>query len=81
MVWQNLSKLIAAQKFIAETLVSFCRYVGLIRKEDGKDYLKENFNESRLERFQMILISKMFDPPDHWLNAFHTIKIVTQVKD
>ena len=57
------------------------RYAGLIRPDDGKEYQKENFNQARLERFQVIIVSKMFDPPDTWLDTFYTIKIVTQSKN
>jgi len=65
---------------INKELVTSNRYLKLIRKEDGKEYQKENFNQSRLERFQVVIISKIFDPPEAWMDTFYTLRIITQAK-
>ena len=49
----------------------------LIRESDGKEYAKENFVVSRVERFMLIIVSKLRQLPEVWREMFYVIRIVT----
>eukprot|EP00794_Sanderia_malayensis_P004654 gene4654-5262_t len=51
-------------------------YLSLVKKSDGDEYSKEKFNQSRLDNFKFLLITKMFNPPEQWLEMFYAIKVI-----
>ena len=53
------------------------RYLSLTHAEDGPEYAKENFVPSRVERFKLILVTKMPAIPRDWGERFYCLKIVT----
>lgn len=53
------------------------RYFSLIRSTDGKEYEKQQFSEDRVSRFKFVVVTKMYEPPDFWLDQFYPIKIIT----
>ncbi|XP_057312244.1 IQ motif and ankyrin repeat domain-containing protein 1-like isoform X2 [Hydractinia symbiolongicarpus] len=59
------------------TILKNEKYLSLVRKDDGVDYLRESFTEIRIRRFSLIIVTKMWQVPDEWLDMFYGIKIVT----
>lgn len=53
------------------------KYLSLVRKDDGVDYLRESFTEIRIKRFSLVIVTKMWQVPEEWLYMFYGIKIVT----
>jgi len=64
------------QQVITKEIIQNNRYFTLLRADDPKEYSKDNFSEDRVEKFKMVLITKMWNIPDEWSNIFYSIKIV-----
>ena len=52
------------------------RFLSLVVPTDGEEYSKEKFNTSRVEHFKFVLMTKMWNPPESWLDAFYPIQVV-----
>lgn len=53
-----------------------CRYLQLIRPEDGEEYNKNNFNDYHAEKFKFIILTKNPFPEEHLLGITYPIKVV-----
>ena len=56
--------------------VLICSYLQLIRKEDGEEYNKNNFNDFHAEKFKFIILTKNPFPEEHLLSITYPIKVV-----
>merc|ERR550519_655775 len=65
------------QQLMNQDILKDRKYESLIRATDGKEYSKENFVDMRVERFCLIIVSKLVQVPADWKDMFYVIKIVT----
>ncbi|XP_065061693.1 IQ motif and ankyrin repeat domain-containing protein 1-like isoform X2 [Rhopilema esculentum] len=61
---------------IDKQLLKNDRFLSLVRPSDGSDYKKEKFAISRIDCFKLVFVTSMWQPPEHWLDIFYSIKVV-----
>ncbi|XP_051872424.1 IQ motif and ankyrin repeat domain-containing protein 1-like [Pristis pectinata] len=52
------------------------RFLSLIRQGDGPEYSRNEFSPSRVEKFQLVLLTKLQNLPRELLSAFYPIQII-----
>ncbi|XP_072364012.1 IQ motif and ankyrin repeat domain-containing protein 1-like isoform X3 [Scyliorhinus torazame] len=57
-------------------LLGAIRFTSLIRPGDGPEYSRNEFSPIRIEKFQLILITKLLNLPEELLHIFYPIQIV-----
>ena len=51
-------------------------YVSLVRADDGEEYQKGNFMHGRVDKFRLIVLTKIPYPPEYLLDLLYPITIV-----
>ncbi|XP_072364011.1 IQ motif and ankyrin repeat domain-containing protein 1-like isoform X2 [Scyliorhinus torazame] len=64
------------EKLLNKELLQKNRFTSLIRPGDGPEYSRNEFSPIRIEKFQLILITKLLNLPEELLHIFYPIQIV-----
>ncbi|XP_078086464.1 IQ motif and ankyrin repeat domain-containing protein 1-like isoform X2 [Mustelus asterias] len=64
------------EKLLNKELLQKNRFLSLLRTGDGPEYSRNEFSPTRIEKFQLIVISKLLNLPEELLKIFYPIQIV-----
>ncbi|XP_043923407.1 IQ motif and ankyrin repeat domain-containing protein 1 [Protopterus annectens] len=62
-------------ELLDKKLIKNERYLSLLRPTDSPEYSRNQFMETRMEKFKLFVLTKLQNPPESLLNSFYPIEV------